>query len=82
MEANESLKKHVMEVIDEQLRKNNPQATKEAFERLIATGCTKTEAKEAIAAILLENIWEMLKYKKHFDESEFAKKLSKLKGRH
>lgn len=73
-----NLKSTILGVVETQLRENDPKATKKAFERLTAKGYSKEEIKEMIAVVILEDIYEMLKHKKPFDEEKFAKKLSKL----
>lgn len=80
MKPNENLKSMMLELVEKQLSKNNPAATRETFERLTASGYTKVKAKESIATVLLETICDMMKKQKPFDEEEFASRLSKLKG--
>ena len=79
MEVNYRLKELLIEVVENQLRDNNPKITKEIFYRLLSKGYDETTAKEMIASIIVDDIYYILKDKKPFDEKEFVKKLSKLK---
>ena len=50
--ANLRLKKLILEVVDNQLRENNPPVTKESYDKLIDAGYSAREAKEKIGAIV------------------------------
>ena len=52
--ANLRLKKLILEVVDNQLRENNPPVTKESYDKLIDAGYSAREAKEKIGAIVIE----------------------------
>ena len=54
--ANLRLKKLIFEVVDNQLRENNPPVTKESYDKLIDAGYSAREAKEKIGAIVIEEI--------------------------
>lgn len=77
--ANENLKKTILQVVDNQLRENNPPITKNTFERLQQSGYTTQQAKEKIAAILLEEMYDVLKTKQPYNEERYSNKLLKLK---
>lgn len=76
MKVNHNLKNSVMEAVENQLSGNNPKATRETFNKLMALGYTEIMAKEKIAAAVIENIYQMLKQKRQFDESVFSGKLA------
>ena len=76
--ANYRLKMLVLEVLDNQLRMNNPKCTKKTLKRLMSLGYTEAIAKEMIAAVLLEDIYDILNSQKPFNEKKYAKKLNKL----
>jgi hypothetical protein len=73
------LKKIVIEVVDNQLQANNPPITKTTYERLQALNYTKQEAKERIAAVVLEEMYDVLKDKKPYDERRYTERLESLK---
>ena len=52
--ANLRLKKLIFEVVDNQLRENNPPVTKESYDKLIDAGYSAREAKEKIGAIVMK----------------------------
>ena len=54
--ANLRLKKLIFEVVDNQLRENNPPVTKESYDKLIDAGYSAREAKEKIGAIVIEEM--------------------------
>lgn len=54
--ANLRLKKQMLEVVDDQIKANDPPCTKKTFLQLQKQGCSKQEAKEMIAAVVLEEM--------------------------
>ena len=55
--ANLKLKKTILEVVDNQLKANDPPCTKEVYEKLQDAGYSKSEAKDKIGAVVLaENL--------------------------
>ena len=76
---NPYLKHTILSVVDNQLRDNNPPITRETFERLQAEGYTAKQAKEKIAAILIEDIYEVMTTKKPHNEKAYEKRLKALK---
>ena len=76
---NMRLKKTILEVVDNQLRANDPPVTKITYERLQALDYTKQQAKEKIAAVLLEEMYDVLKDNKPFNENRYTKRLESLK---
>lgn len=79
MMANKYLKSTVLEVVDNQLQANEPPITKITFERLQASGYTKQQAKEKIAAVVLEEMYDILKKQEHFNEERYTENLKNLK---
>ena len=73
--ANLRLKKLILEVVDNQLRDNDPPVTREAYDRLIAAGYSVHEAKEKIGAVVIEEIYDVMKENQPYDEKRYAKAL-------
>lgn len=69
--ANQRLKKIILEVVDNQLRDNDPPCTTWAYEQLVKAGCSKAEAKEKLGAIVVEEIYDVLKNGDPFDEQQY-----------
>jgi Holliday junction resolvasome RuvABC DNA-binding subunit len=77
--ANQNLKRTILEVVNNQLRENNPPITKNTFERLKQLGYTEQQAKEKISAMLIEEIYDVMKNREVYNEERYSNKLSKLK---
>lgn len=77
--ANIHLKNTVLQVVDNQINTNEPPVTKATYERLRTSGYNNKQAKEKISAVLLEEMYDILKQKEAFNEERFAKKLENLK---
>lgn len=73
--ANLALKKTVNEVVDNQLKSNDPPCTKETYNKLLDAGYSKSEAKDKIGAVVLTEIYDILKAGKPFDEAQYKKGL-------
>lgn len=76
---NPHLKRTLLAVVDNQLRDNDPPITRETFERLQSAGYTAKESKEKIAAILIEDIYEVMTTKKPHNKIKYEKRLKELK---
>ena len=77
MEKNK-FKSKIIEIVDNQIKINNPTCTKETLERLMNRGFSEEESKELIGKILLEEMYDLLKTQVPFNEERYAKKLSML----
>ena len=73
--ANLRLKKLILEVVDNQLRENNPPVTKESYDKLIDAGYSAREAKEKIGAIVIEEIYDVMKENQLYDEKRYTQAL-------
>lgn len=76
--ANLRLKKNILEVVDNQLKANDPPCTKDTYEKLQAAGYSKSEAKDKIGAVLLEEMYGILKEGHSFDEKKYQENLSEM----
>lgn len=65
MEINEKLKEQIFEIIKNQMRENNPQETKESYNRLLKLGFDKFQAKQMIAQCLVLEIFKVMKFRRH-----------------
>lgn len=77
--ANQNLKMLILEVVDNQLRENDPPATRMTLERLKKLGYDEKIAKEKIAAVFIEEYYELVKNNELFDEERYSRKLNALK---
>jgi len=76
--TNIHLKNTILEIVDNQIKMNEPICTKQTYERLIESGYAEREAKEMIGAVVLEDIYYIMKDKENFDEQKYKEKLSAL----
>jgi len=78
MESNPRLKTVILQVVDNQLKGNDPPETKQTYNRLIKEGFSESEAKQLIGCIVSAEIFDVLKKEETFNRERFAKALNKL----
>ena len=76
--ANIRLKKLILEVVDNQLKDNNPPVARESYDRLIEAGYSVNEAKEKIGAIVVEEIYDVMKENQPYDEERYTQALKNM----
>ncbi len=79
MKTNPHLKRILIEVVDNQLRDNDPPVTRETLERLISLGYSEKQAKEKIAAVVVGDIYDVMKENKPHDTVKYEQQLRALK---
>ena len=72
------LRAAIIEVVENQLRSNDPPQTRQTFERLIQAGHSEEEAKQLIGAVVSAEIFDVLKKNEPFNLDRFVKGLNKL----
>jgi hypothetical protein len=72
------LRRAILEVVDNQLRDNNPPEAREALTRLMAEGRSRKEAIELIACVVSAEIFEVLKSGRPYDNAQFVAALQAL----
>jgi hypothetical protein len=78
MEINYKLRNQIFETINTQIKENNPPETKITFDRLIKEGHSEFETKQLIGQCLAIEIFNILKFKKQFDNERYIKNLKAL----
>ena len=73
--ANLHMKRTLLEIVDNQIRDNDPPATRETFNRLVNEGAPKALAKERIAAVVSEEIYDVLKHHLPYNAERYSRKL-------
>ena len=73
-----NLHKLIRQAIEQQIKDNDPPATKEAYDRLIKNGNDESTAKSKIISAVAEEIFESLNDDRKIDEKTYSEKLSKL----
>lgn len=78
MEVNKILHDQFMEVIDNQLKQNDPPETKETLERLLKEGYSRTDAKKYLGQCVALEIFAVLKNGEMFNEERYVRNLKNL----
>ena len=76
--ANLRLKKTILEIVDNQLKANDPPCTKDTYDKLLDAGYSKSEAKDKIGAVVLTEIYDILKEGEAFDEEKYKTSLEEM----
>lgn len=77
-ESNPELGKAILEVVETQIRDNDPPETRRTVERLIAEGNSPKEARRLIAVVVSVEIFRMLKHRETFNRDRFVWNLNHL----
>ncbi len=77
-ERNPHLQAAILEVVENQLRGNDPPQTRQTFNRLIEAGHSEKEAKRLIGCVVSAEIFDVLKKNEPFNLDRFVKGLDKL----
>ncbi len=78
-QVNYRLKALILEVVDNQLKDNNPPETKATLDRLIASGDSERQAREKIASVVVNYIYDILHDGKKFNVKKYIRDLKALK---
>ena len=78
-EYNPRLHHIINEVIDNQLRDNDPPEAREALDRLMAQGDTEEEAKRKIGAVLVTHIYNIMSHNGNSDNEVYRQQLKEIK---
>jgi len=78
MKSNPRLKALILQVVDNQLKNNDPPETKQTYNKLIKEGFSESEAKQLIGCVVVAEIFDVLKKKETFNQERFVKALNKL----
>ncbi|MFL5340515.1 MAG: hypothetical protein ACJ8F7_10225 [Gemmataceae bacterium] len=75
---NPHLRRAILEVVNNQLRDNNPPETNETLKRLMAAGRSRTEAVELIACVVSAEIVDVLQSDRPYDSARYLAALRAL----
>jgi hypothetical protein len=68
----------ILEAVENQIRKNDPPETKETLDRLIHSGQSREEALRLIAGVLANEMFEVMKNKRQYDNARYVANLARL----
>lgn len=77
-EGNPILKEAFMEVVENQIRDNDPPETRKTLERLKSKGISEEDAKLYIGQAVCIEVWDIMRNKGEFDMSRFLRNLKAL----
>jgi hypothetical protein len=75
---NPRLQKAIFDVIDNQIKGNDPPETRETFNRLVREGHSKTETRKLIGCAIAVELYDIIKHQKPFDRERFVGNLTRL----
>lgn len=78
MKPNLKLRDNIFEIIDNQIKSNDPPETALTFKRLKNEGFDDFTIKQLIGQCVAVEIYNIMKYKKPFDENRYIKNLKNL----
>lgn len=71
-------RKLIFEVVENQLKNNDPPEAKKTYDRLRKKGFDDFQTKQMIGQCVAVELFNILKYKKEFDNERYVKHLSEL----
>ena len=78
METNLKLRNEIFKIIENQIEANDPPETLKTFKRLKDQGFNDFEVKQLIGQCVAVEIFNVIKFKKPFDEERYIKNLNNL----
>ena len=67
-------------IIRNQIERNDPPIVNEAYKKLIAKGANEHEAEHHLMVIMADEIFNMIKEQRMFDEAKYKDRISKFLG--
>ena len=68
----------IFEIIDNQIKANDPPETGEAMERLLALGWDQLDAKKMVGQCIAIEIFNVMKHQEPFNKERYVRNLNKL----
>jgi len=78
MESNKIIREQIFEIIENQIKDNDPPETNLTFNRLIKEGYNKSDTKKLISQCIAVEIFDVIKHGNTFDKKRFIKNLKQL----
>jgi hypothetical protein len=78
MEPNEKVREQIFEIINNQIRNNDPPETKLTYNRLIREGFNELQNMQMIGQCIAVELFEIMKYKKPYDKARYIMNLELL----
>ncbi|HMA87564.1 MAG TPA: hypothetical protein VKP89_02340 [Burkholderiales bacterium] len=68
----------IFDVIENQIRNNDPPETRQTLDRLVGAGHSRAEAKRLIACVLATELFDVMKSEKPYDNARYVANLERL----
>lgn len=78
-EVNPFIHQVIHEIVENQIKENNPPETRITFERLMNSGYDRHDVIHKIGTVVMEEVYEVMKQKKPYNEKRFVARLKQLK---
>jgi hypothetical protein len=75
MEINETLREQIFEIINNQLRDNDPPETKATYDRLKKKGFDDFQTRQMIGQCLAVELFDVMKFGKPYNNERYVKNL-------
>ena len=79
MDFSPILHDQIHDIVEKQIKENNPKETSKTLDRLIKSGCDRHDTIHMIGTVVIEEIFRIMKFNEEFNEDRFVKNLHKLK---
>ena len=77
-ESRRNLNASILEIVDNQLREEDPPETKAAYNRLIGQGYSVREVRNLIGCVVSTEIYDVLKQNRPYNRRRFVRALRRL----
>jgi hypothetical protein len=77
-ETNPELGKVILEVVENQIRENDPPETRRTIDRLVAEGYAEKEARRLVSAAVTVELFHIMRDREQFNRDRFVWNLSQL----
>ncbi|MBP6870458.1 MAG: hypothetical protein KBC43_00495 [Bacteroidales bacterium] len=78
MKPNAEIRNQIMQVVENQMKMDDPPETNQTYKRLIRLGFNEFDSKAMIGQCVAVEIFNIMKFRNPFDEQRFIKNLNKL----
>ena len=75
---NPRLRTAILEIVENQIRDNEPPETKETFQRLVEEGYAEEEAKKLLGCVVSTEVFGVLQEGREFDREQYVNALHRL----
>lgn len=78
MKDRQLLRETILGIVENQIRENNPPATRETFDRLVTEGYSDDEARRLIGCVVTSEVFDIFKTMEQYNEDRYVSALRRL----